>query len=675
MATSGSKSITVTSYDELVFSWSESSQSIANNTTTIAWTLKLIAGSSGRIQSSVNKSWSVTVNGTKYSGKCSIAIGNNETKTLASGTTTIAHNSDGTKTFSYSFSQQFDITFSGSTIGTKSGSGSGTLDTIARKSSLSASNGTLGTALNLTVSKQDDSLTHTITYKCGSASGTVCTKSSSTSVAWNTSNGNTLDLAKQNTTGTSVSVTFTITTYSGSSSLGSNTKTVTMAIPASVKPSCSVSVEDATGYYKTFGAYVQGYSKLKVTVTPTLAKDSPISSYRVIADGVTYTSASFTTSAITSSGTVSATATVTDKRGRSSANTRTEVTALAYSAPVISKFSVHRCDLNGDANDQGSYIRADYAYSISSLNGKNSATYQLQYKKSSQAKYEDTILPLPEAVTPNGNIIFAADPDQSYDIKFLVTDKIQTTSRTTSASTAQVILDFAANGKGIGVGKVCEFDGLDVGFPTRFRNSVQFDSAVVSAATRVNLKVWCFDDTTNTSYAGMARPDGSTTGWTRVTQTGLLPYEQGGNSSSLGSSGWPFKNGYFKNLYVDGNDIFNGSGWKTATLTSDFVKYDGKDENMPQYIKIGRLVEVRGAVSPTSAITGSADAKTIFTLPEGYRPPKQVSILSPGSGANQWLLTITAAGLVRFARYNNGAGYVDASTTTWLPFHAMYFVD
>ena len=114
MATSGSKSITVTSWDTLRFSWSETSQSTANNTTTISWKMELIAGSSGRISSTASKSWSVTVNGTKYSGTNTIGISNNATKTLASGSTTIAHNSDGTKTFSYSFTQEIAITFSGS---------------------------------------------------------------------------------------------------------------------------------------------------------------------------------------------------------------------------------------------------------------------------------------------------------------------------------------------------------------------------------------------------------------------------------------------------------------------------------------------------------------------------------------------------------------------------------
>ena len=139
MATSGNKSVKVTNYDTLKFSWSETSQSVANNTTTISWKMELIAGSSGRLDSSALKAWSVAVNGSKYSGNVSVGIANNATKTLASGSTTIKHNADGSKTFSYSFSQSFSgITFSGSSLGTVSGSGSGTLDTIPRQATITS---------------------------------------------------------------------------------------------------------------------------------------------------------------------------------------------------------------------------------------------------------------------------------------------------------------------------------------------------------------------------------------------------------------------------------------------------------------------------------------------------------------------------------------------------------
>ena len=135
---SGSTSVSVTSWDTLKFSWWENSQSITDNYTVIGWKMELVAGSSGRIDSSASKTWSVTVNGTTYSGTNTIGISNNSTKTLASGTTTIYHGSDGKKTFSYSFTQQIKITFSGTYISSKSGSGSGTLTAIPRKATVTS---------------------------------------------------------------------------------------------------------------------------------------------------------------------------------------------------------------------------------------------------------------------------------------------------------------------------------------------------------------------------------------------------------------------------------------------------------------------------------------------------------------------------------------------------------
>lgn len=132
MATSGYRDVVVTNWDTLRFNWWQTGQSIPNNETYISWNLQLISGKYGSINSSTSKAWSVNVNGSYYSGSVSVDIANNTTKTLASGSTTISHNSDGTKSFAYSFSQDFKITFSGSYIGTVSGSGSESLDSILR---------------------------------------------------------------------------------------------------------------------------------------------------------------------------------------------------------------------------------------------------------------------------------------------------------------------------------------------------------------------------------------------------------------------------------------------------------------------------------------------------------------------------------------------------------------
>ena len=274
---------TVTDWDTLRFSWTTTSQSITNNTSNISWTLKLISGSDGRIDSSASKKWTVTVNGTTFSGTNTVGIANNTTITLASDTITIEHNADGTKSFSFSFSQQFSITFDGESIGTKSGSGSATLNTIPRKSTMTAPSGTLGIPVALTVTRKSSSFKHQIYYKCGSVSGEVTSgRSENELIQFDAP----LSLASQNTTGTSVAVTFTITTYDGNgNSLGSNSVSATYAIPESVKPSVSLTVSDSTSNYSTFGSYVQGQSKLSVKLTETTMHGATIKSRKTTFDG------------------------------------------------------------------------------------------------------------------------------------------------------------------------------------------------------------------------------------------------------------------------------------------------------------------------------------------------------------------------------------------------------
>ena len=470
MATSGSKSVAVTQWDTLKFSWETTGQSIVNNTSTISWKLQLISGSDGRIDSSSSKKWTVTVNGTTYSGTNTVGIANNTTKTLASGTTTITHNSNGLKTFSYSFSQEFSITFSGTSIGTKSGSGSGTLDTIARKSTLTASNGTLGTAQTLTVTRHDSSLTHTITYKCGSATGTVSTKSSDTSISFTPP----LTLANQNTTGTSVSIVFTITTYSGSTDIGSNTKTINCSIPSSVKPTVSLTLADSEGHLSTYGAYIQGMSKFKVTITASGSNGSTIQAYKTTADGKTYTASSFTTSVISGTGTLTISVTVTDSRGRTATASKT-ASVLSYASPKITALSVFRCDASGNKNSSGAYMSVTFSSTVNSLNNKNSATYKIQYKKSSASSYTTETLSnyAGQYSVSDGVFVFPAETSSSFNIIFTASDAFANISKTTTGTSAQKLWSALKNGLGFAFGKVAELEGvLDVAFKTRFMGGI-----------------------------------------------------------------------------------------------------------------------------------------------------------------------------------------------------------
>lgn len=484
MAKSGNVSIKVTSWNKLRFNWEVVDWSYTDLTSTIEWSLVLIAeGTSGTIESTASKNWTVTIDGKTFSGTNSVGIqsgANGAEKTLASGKVTIKHNSDGRKSFTYSFSQQFDITFSGSSIGTKSYSDTETLDQIAVASTLTVADGTLGTAQTLTISKAASTYKHKLTYSCGSASGYILGSASSTSTASSVSFTPPKDLAKQNTTGSTVSIKFTLTTYIGDDTAFSSksyTKTFTIPSTAEFNPSCSIEVTDPTGYKSEYGKAIKGLSKLKIVVKPKLAYNSEIDSYKITANGETYTTASATTGVLIYSGTVSITATVTDERGRTGTATFNE-TVYDYAPPAVSKLHVKRCNSDGVENNQGAFVQVTLSGSATSLDGKNAAKYTLRYKKSSESDYitisSTTLSQLGiKGNVTDGTYIFAADTESSYDVIVDIADNFQTTSRFTSASTAYVLLDFGANGKSIGVGKVAEGENtFEVGFNSEFYGNV-----------------------------------------------------------------------------------------------------------------------------------------------------------------------------------------------------------
>ena len=414
----------------------------------------------------------ITINGTKvsFSITSSQKITQNSNTLLGSGTVRVYHADNGSKTIT--ISAYASIPGASLTLGATSGSA--TLDTIPRKSTMTVSNGTLGTAQTLTVTRQSTSFTHTITYECGSYNGTICTKSTSTSVSFTPS----LDFANGAPNGTSVYVSFTITTYNGDTSIGSNSYAIWCSIPASVVPTVSLTVSDSTGYLTTFGACIQSKSKFDISVTASGKYGSTIKSYKVTANNNTYTTASVITGVITSSGTVPISVTVTDSRGRT-ASTTVNVTVLAYSNPKISSINVKRCDSSGAANSSGAYLGITFSASITSLNNKNTKSYKVKYKKKSATSYTtvDITSKVNSYTATNYNYVFEASTDSSYDIELIVSDHF--TSVTSIQNGSAITKLFSAFKKGLGwaFGKVAELeDTLEVAFKAKFYKPVTMES-------------------------------------------------------------------------------------------------------------------------------------------------------------------------------------------------------
>lgn len=458
MARNGNKSIAVTDHDTLKFSWEIVSQSIPNNTTTISWKMELITDSYGHIDSTASKDWSVTVNGVKYGGTNTVGIGKNATKTLASGSTTIAHNNDGTKTFSYSFSQEFAITFSGAWIGTKSGSGSGTLNTIARASQPSlvtwpestANVGDFGVEFSIHMNRASDAFTHTVRYEYGSRKGTIATGVTN-GTTW------TVPLAFMNDipNATSGSGRIYVDTYNGNTLIGTKYTGFTATVPASVVPTCTFSVKDLVSQH---GSSVQGISKLQVAVTTTPAYGSPVSC-TVVLDSVRYSGTNITTGVLNTAGTRTLYIQLQDTRGRKKTYTM-PVTVLAYTPPQVTSLTVHRCNQDGTANDQGAYIRAVFSAKVTKLGTavQDAAAYAIRYKKSTATTWTEVPISALDGVytVTNREYIFPAADVSSYDVAVDAADKYRTATRATSASTAFSLFDWHPDGTGARFGGVSE---------------------------------------------------------------------------------------------------------------------------------------------------------------------------------------------------------------------------
>lgn len=437
-------------------SWT-ATQSIADNTSTISWTLSAQGYTSGWI---AERTLYVTIDGSKVYSKTDRV--ERYTGTIKTGTKTITHNSNG--------SRSFTITVGAAVYGTSvncTGSGTFALNTIARASTLSVSAGTLGTSQTITADRKSSSFTHTLTWTSGSYSGTIATKSSATSWSFTPS----LNLANGATTSTSVSVKFKLATYNGSTLVGEVQKTVSMFIPASVVPTCTVSVTDPTGYSSTYGGYIQNKSKMQVTVTATQAYSSPIRSYIIQANGSTYSENPATTSVIRTSGTNTIVGKATDNRSRTG-STSTTIEVIPYTSPSM-EFTMYRCDEDGIENVTGSYCKVTYRAEITSLSNLNSKSIQLRYKRTSETSYTSQNIEMTDYIQES-SIIFSADDASSYNVQMRAIDAFETVTKSAELSTAFSIMHIAASGKGLAVGKISQTDEFEVGMDARFYNGAHF---------------------------------------------------------------------------------------------------------------------------------------------------------------------------------------------------------
>lgn len=491
MPKSGYVDVVVTSWDTLRFQWQEAGQSIENNYSVINWQLLLIAGASGKIASTSSKTWYVSVDGVLYSGSNTVGIENNQTKTLASGQTVVYHGSDGSKTFGYSFSQHFGISFGGSSIGTIEGGSTGILNTIPRASqpSLSDDDFIMGDTITISTNKLAD-FTHTLEYAFGNASGVIATGVTE-SFDWEVP----LGLAYQIPSAISGVGRIYCSTYSGSTLVGIKTIDFTAHVPENVKPSIPEVVisEYVPGLAEQFQTYVKDKSRLSISATSTGSHGSSINGYKITVNNVAYISQSAITGLLTESGSV--VVEVTDSRGRISSE-EIPYTVIDYSVPVASGLTASRVDADGKPNDEGINAKIAYSGEISPVGDKNTKSFILRYKKTADITWTTV------DVTPTGylvdefQVIADFDENSAYNIEFIVTDYFTVAQKSMILSTAFTLMDFFKGGKGIAFGEVATQEGMSINLDAIFKKPVNFTDTLKKGGVDVSV-----DGHTHPDYA------------------------------------------------------------------------------------------------------------------------------------------------------------------------------
>ena len=337
---------------------------------------------------------------------------------LGTWTDEVEHNSEGKLTLS--LSGLFDMKGSSSSVTGGTVNATWTLPSIARKSSVSATNATIGGTSTITINKQSDSFTHTLTYSFGSLSGTIATKTANSSVPFDipTNFYTQIPNAKSGT------CTITCTTYSGNNNVGSTTTTITVSCnETDCKPVVDATIVDinqtTVDLTNDSSKLIKYKSTARVTISATAKNSSSITSRSI--EGSSVSSYLDIQNASKNSFSVSAT----DSRGYSTTITKT--------ATMINYVQL-TCNANFKRANQTSST-VNLTYSGNYFNGSfgatsNTLTMSWKYREKGASEWiaGGVLTPTISENTYSGSIQCGTNFNYEKNYEFMVefSDKIDT---------------------------------------------------------------------------------------------------------------------------------------------------------------------------------------------------------------------------------------------------------
>ena len=325
----------------------------------------------------------------------------------------------------------------------------------ATASTVSTTDGTIGSSQTISITAADPSYTHTLRYEFAGDTGTIASGVAS-SYNWTPA----LTMAQLIPSAVSATCTIFCDTYSGSTLLGTTQTTCTLSVPSTAK--CTVSsvvlAETVAGINSKFGAFVQNKSKLSVTGTFVQGNVSPaygatVSAVSITINGQTLNANGAVTNLLYASGTNSYTLTITDTRGRTDSYTST-FNVLAYNAPSASETA----ERNASDDTQ---IDLSYAWTISACSNRNDKAITISYGPVGGT--QTTVNITPSSYTGTGTYtITGTDPNDTYNVTVTVTDYFGSANASSAiASTGNRIFRVSATDK-----RIIFYNGIQLGSTT-----------------------------------------------------------------------------------------------------------------------------------------------------------------------------------------------------------------
>lgn len=460
------------------------------------WTAKLTMYYKWNINSSATKYGSMWANGVLiWSGGVSVGTSGG-TKTLATVTNIkIPHDNNGGKHFDFSFSQELKVTLSGHYVGSVSVSGGIDCDVIPRatKPYCSPASVYFGNSVTIKTPRASSDFGHVISYSYYDTNVQIADNQWNDEFKWTVP----VSLIDKMTNSSQSYLTFKVDTYNRAGKyIGTNYCRLDLLIPSGYEPTITgiTYTNDDTAIANRFGAttIIQGISKVKCNVSATAKNGASITYYYNEVDGQIAQGPNtwFITQPFKSSDTVILKSTVTDSRGQKATLSK-NIDVTEWYSPTVKNVSAQRWNVSTNkADDDGTAVKITYSFSIAPVANKNDKTVMIQYKNgetwTTLATYTDSY------GAENKMYISSAgkfSTDNAYSFRVLVKDYFTTDGVASYAAIAPSfkLLDFSADGRGIGVGCKAESGKLKVDMPIEAQS---FNGYVFDFDTQNQIDTW-----------------------------------------------------------------------------------------------------------------------------------------------------------------------------------------